>query len=104
MSASSTFFTADTVSGSFSTTSTLVPSRVLMLRLWPSSAAMEPRIRGGGAFCALAVAHRQAASASGIRRANIVVSPCWSIIEWDDGDDPAFEKGAQPSMVRDKGG
>src|SRR5271166_1781825 len=95
MSASSTFFTVDTVSGSFSRTSTFDPSRVLMVRVWPSTAAMVPRIRVGGAFCArAAVAHRQAASASGISRANIILSPLGCRGCRDDGDDPGFWKGA----------
>src|ERR1700733_8981743 len=95
MSARSKRLTVDTVSGSFSTTSTLDPSRVVTLRVLPSSAAMVPRILVTGAFCATAVAaHRHAASASGNRRANMVDLPLVVGFPAKDGDDPGFGKRA----------
>src|SRR5215470_12055818 len=105
MSARSNFFTVATVSGSFSATSTLEPSRVVIESVLPSSPAIVPRMRVGGAVCAnAAVADRHAASASGIRRASTFSLPLCGLVPPDDGDDPAFGKGMQPSMLAGEGG
>src|SRR5579872_5655868 len=94
MSASLSGFTVVTVNGSFSETSTFGPSRVLTVSVWPFRAAMVPRIRVGGAVCAIATdAKRQPVSASVIRRANTLFTPCTVTLPMKHRNELPFGKG-----------
>ena len=69
----STFFTVTTVTGSASTISIFCPSRLLTVNVWPDSPTIVPRMRVGGAVCAMADPATQSASAAAASDLNIKI-------------------------------